>query len=117
MYVEDVIALIKALTIGEKIFENWNCGSVTEVSSIFWHLHKRAPHLADDFSRWVVANRKWDYMPFGTSAGGAATVDEFNDYWKMVAGQKRYESERQLKAKKRKGFENPIKPPKIYLTP
>jgi hypothetical protein len=97
--VEDVISLIKALTIGEKTIDKWNCGSVTQVSSIFWNLYERAPHLANDISRWVVENRKWDYMPFGTSAGGATTVDEYNQYWKGVEAKRKFEDEQQLEAK------------------
>jgi hypothetical protein len=79
--VEDIIALIKSLTIGEQIFPRWSAGSVSPVIRLFWRLHDLDPQRADIIAGWVVANTKNPYAPFGSMfSGGAKTVAEFRRY-------------------------------------
>jgi len=70
-------------------YKSWHCGSVTQ-------LHSRAPDLADDISKWVVANRKGNYMPFGTLACGATTATEFERYWKLATAQRYTNQQKEL---------------------
>jgi hypothetical protein len=79
--VEDIITLIKSLTIGEQVFPRWSAGSVSPVIRLFWRLYDLDPQWADVIAGWVVANTKNPYAPFGSMFnGGAKTVAEFRRY-------------------------------------
>jgi hypothetical protein len=79
--VEDIIALIKSLTIAEQVFPRWSAGSVSPVIRLFWRLYDLNPQRGDDIAGWIVSNTKNPYAPFGSMFnGGATTVAEFKRY-------------------------------------
>jgi hypothetical protein len=79
--VEDLVALIKSLTIGEHMFPYWSAGSVSPVIRLFWRLYDLDPNRADFIAGWVAANTKNPYLPFGSMFnGGAITVAEYRRY-------------------------------------
>jgi hypothetical protein len=79
--VEDIIALIKSLTIGEQVFPRWSAGSVSPVIRLFWRLCDLDFQRAGIIAGWVVANTKNPYAPFGSMFnGGAKSIAEFRRY-------------------------------------
>lgn len=78
---EDVVALIKSLTVAEGVFPGWSAGSVSPVIRLFWRLFELDPRWADLTAGWVVEHTRNPYLPFGSSVtGGAKTVAEFRHY-------------------------------------
>jgi hypothetical protein len=104
---EDIVALIKSLTIGEMVFPRWSAGSVSPVIRLFWRLYDLDPQQADVIAAWVVANTKNPYAPFGSMFnGGATTVAEFRRYkaesYRRAQENAEAEEERQRIAKENK---------------
>jgi hypothetical protein len=106
---EEILALIKSLTIGEQMFQSWSAGSVSPVIRLFWRLYDIKPAQADMIAEWVLANTKNPYLPFGSMfSGGAKTGAEFRrylaeSYWRAEENVLA-ERERQRMAKNSKGI-------------
>jgi len=107
--IEDLVALIKCLTIAERSFEGWKAGSVSPVIWLFRSLSGLDPNLADTVANWVLTHTENDYLPFGTMNLGAKSLAEYH-HLKEVASERakaRQEAEvyRQESARQRKAQE------------
>jgi hypothetical protein len=103
---EDLIALIKSLTVGEHIIPYWSAGSVSPVIRLFWRLHELNSQKADVMVGWILDNTTNTYLPFGSCCVEGRTVAEFtlNQLSRHAGSQKRInaEEERQRFAKAEK---------------
>ena len=61
---DDLIALIKALTVCERVFR-WRGGSVSSVIWIYRILERREPEMAHEVADWILARTSNRYLPFG----------------------------------------------------
>ncbi len=106
---EDVVALIKCLTIAEQVYDDWKAGSVSPVIWLFKNLSSREPEFSNNVADWVLANTENDYLPFGTMNLGAKSLVEFAQFKKLASERKsaRHEAEaqRQDSARERKAQE------------
>jgi hypothetical protein len=107
--IEDLVALIKCLTIAEQVFEGWGAGSVSPVIWLFRKLESLDPNLAEIVADWVLANTENYYLPFGTMNLGASSLNEHHHFKKLnIERVKRsYEAEKQRQetARQRKAQE------------
>jgi len=107
---EDMVALIKCLTITESIYDDWKAGSVSPVIWLFKNLSSREPELSNNVADWVLANTDNDYLPFGTMNLGAKSLIQFSQFKKLSSERKsarrEAESNRQDLAKERKAQES-----------
>jgi hypothetical protein len=106
---EDVVALIKCLTIAERIFDDWKAGSGSPVVWLYKRLTNLAPNITETVAEWVLSNTENHYLPFGTTNRGAKSLAEY-DRLKQSASERakaRYEAEvqRQESARQRKAQE------------
>ena len=62
---EDLVALVKALTVAEKQF-HWAGGSVSAVIWVFRELQQREPELSQQVAEWITSRTKNPYAPYGT---------------------------------------------------
>jgi hypothetical protein len=106
---EDLVALIKCLTIAERVFEDWKAGSVSPVIWLFRSLTSLNPNFAEIVADWVLANTDNNYLPFGTTNLGAKSLVEHARLKQSASerAQARYEAEvqRQESARQRKAQE------------
>ncbi|MBE3115776.1 hypothetical protein IMZ68_01090 [Candidatus Bathyarchaeota archaeon] len=106
---EDLVALIKCLTIAERVFEGWGAGSVSPVIWLFRRLASLDPNIAETNADWVLANTENYYLPFGTMNLGAKSLTEYHRFKQldMERVKKSYEAEnqRQEAARQRKAQE------------
>lgn len=63
---DDLIKLIKGLTIAEREF-NWTGGSVAGVIWVFKELQERDPPLAEQVGDWVRQQTRNEYAPSGSA--------------------------------------------------
>ena len=74
---EDLVALIKALTIAERRF-SWIGGSVSAVIRTFRQLEHRRPDMADLVADWILPRTSNPYCPFGSINYGAQSMVEYS---------------------------------------
>ncbi len=98
--IEEVIALIKCLTIVESIYDNWRAGSVSPVIWLFRYLSSREPELSKDVANWVLANTHNPYIPFGSHNYGARSMIELSLLEELSLERKRERLEAELERKK-----------------
>ena len=107
--IEDLVAIIKCLTIAERSFEGWKAGSVSPVIWLFRRLSGLDPNLADTIANWVLTHTENDYLPFGTVNLGAKSLAEYHRLKEVASerAQARREAEvhRQESARQRKAQE------------
>ena len=75
---DDVISLIKALTVAERDLPDFCCGSVSPVISLYRYLLETT---RDDFTElrdWIVAHTRNPYLPFGSSRYHPASLSEYH---------------------------------------
>lgn len=68
----DLMALIKTLTIAESLFEGWQGGSV---SAVIWLFNKYTSTDQNGLADWILRHTDNGYVPF--SNYGAKTLDEY----------------------------------------
>jgi hypothetical protein len=66
LVMEDLIALIKSLTIGERQFKGWRAGSVSPVIRLFGKLSSLDSPRAEEIAGWVLSHTDNPYLPYGT---------------------------------------------------
>lgn len=71
--VEDLVALIKAITLAESRFR-WAGGSVAAVIWIFRRLQDTDLHASEDTADWILSRTQNPYLPFGTDNCGARSL-------------------------------------------
>jgi len=94
---EDVVALIKCLTITEQVYDDWKAGSVSPVIWLFKNLSNREPEFSNTIADWVLANTENDYLPFGTMNLGAKSLIEFSRFKKLSSERKSAKRETEVK--------------------
>ena len=106
---EQIVALIKTLTVFEQRLPNFCAGSVSPVIWLFSKLPKRSSEDRTSVIDWVLAHTENSYLPFGTHNFGAKSLDEFLALSaravKNAAARSLAEKNRQLEAKARKATE------------
>jgi hypothetical protein len=106
---DDLVSIIKALTIGELEFTGWKSGSVSPVIRLFRKLCEIDPNQADIVAKWVLKHTANPYLPWGTMLTRAESLAEFHEFergqWERhlerKAEDKRQEEARQRNAQKR----------------
>ncbi len=63
---EEMISLIKSLTIAEKIVPGWKAGSVAPVVWLFRKLRERTKSDQKELSDWIVQHTENIYLPYGS---------------------------------------------------
>lgn len=106
LVVEDLIALIKSLTVGERQFNGWRTGSVSPVIRLFGKLSSHDSSRAEEIAGWVLSHTDNPYLPYGSNNHGAKSVEEYRKY-RLASRQKASaradaEEARKLEAKERK---------------
>ena len=103
---QEIIALIKALTVAEREVAEMKAGSVSPVIWLYRHLRQRFPGDYTELEEWILRQTDNDYLPWGTSNHGARSLDEFRRVSEKVAQRReerqRAEEQRQAEARKRK---------------
>src|SRR4029077_20989725 len=84
---QDLIYLIKALTMAEKEIPRWNAGSVSPVIRLFRKLLDVYPEDSNRIASWVLAHRVNEYLPWGTMRTDAETVEEFREFERWLNAQ------------------------------
>jgi hypothetical protein len=106
---EDLVALIKCLTIAEQALEGWGAGSVSPVIWLFRKLESIDSNFAETVADWVLANTENDYLPFGTMNLGAKSLIEYHRKKQLnlerVKASYKAEAHRQNSARQRKAQE------------
>lgn len=97
---EELIALIKCLTIAESVYDNWMAGSVSPVIWLFRHLSSRETELSNDVADWVLANTHNPYIPFGSHNYGAKSTIELSELRQLSLERQRERFEAELERKK-----------------
>ena len=97
---EELIALIKCLTIAESVYDNWMAGSVSPVIWLFRHLSSREPEVSNDVADWVLANTHNPYIPFGSDNFGARSTIELSIFRQLSKEGARERREAELARKK-----------------
>lgn len=106
---EDLVSLIKALTIGEREFKGWKSGSVSPVIRLFRKLCEVDPSQIDIVAKWILEHTTNPYLPWGTTRTQAKSIHEFREFeraqWEQnlerQAENNRQEEARQRNAEKR----------------
>lgn len=83
----NLMALIKTLTIAESLLEGWQGGSV---STVIWLFNKYAPLSSTDkdgLADWILRHTDNYYVPF--SNYGAKTLDEYHERRSKYLNEKR----------------------------
>jgi len=63
---EEIISLIKSLTIAEKTVPNWKAGSVAPVVWLFRKLRERTKSDQKELSDWIIQHTENIYLPYGS---------------------------------------------------
>jgi hypothetical protein len=81
-------ALIRGLVLFSQA-SGWSGGSVSPVISLYAVYVERFPLSEPSLTRWVVANRRNDYEPFGTIRhGNAGTLEELREHQRAKSVQR-----------------------------
>ncbi len=62
---EEIISLIKSLTIAEKVISGWKAGSVAPVVWLFRKLRERTKSDQKELSGWIIQHTENIYLPYG----------------------------------------------------
>lgn len=98
---ENLIALIKTLTIAEYVLKEWSAGSVSPVIWLYRKLAERNYPKIDDLTNWVLAHTDNHWVPF-TNFGGKS-IEEFKRNRDRWEAHKR-ENQRKEDERKRAGI-------------
>ena len=105
---QEIIALIKALTVTERDVAEMKAGSVSPIIWLYRHLRQKFPGQYIELEEWVLRQTDNDYLPWGTSNHGARSPDEFRQFSEQVAKRRqdrqRSEEQRQAEARKHKAI-------------
>ena len=82
---QEIIALIKALTVAERMVPELKAGSVSPVIWLYRHLRQRFPGEYTELEEWILRETVNNYLPWGTSNHGARSLDEFRRLSERVA--------------------------------
>jgi hypothetical protein len=94
---EELVSLIKCLTIIECNYDGWMAGSVSPVIWLFRKLSSFEPVFLHDVADWVLANTKNGYLPFGTMNLGAKSIVEFTQLKKLSSERRKTRHETEVK--------------------
>jgi hypothetical protein len=98
--VEQLSTLARGLVYAEESLPGWNGGSVSGVIWVFQAYQKQAPKNSDELANWILYHSTNNYVPYGTSRGGAKSVLEFKEHRKAKELH-RTQSERHAEAEHR----------------
>jgi len=106
---EQLVALIKTLTVFEQRLPNFNAGSVSPVIWLFRKLSERSSEDLTPVIDWVLAHTENPYLPFGTNNLSAKSLAELRVLSARAAersaARRSSEENRQLEAKTRRASE------------
>jgi hypothetical protein len=80
--VEQLSSLDRGLVFAEESLPGWNGGSVSGIIWVFQAYQKQAPTNSDELANWILQHSTNNYVPYGTSRGGAKSVSEFKEHRK-----------------------------------
>lgn len=106
---EDLVSLIKSLTIGEREFTGWKSGSVSPVIRLFRKLCDVNSTQADTLAPWIFDHTDNPYLPWEPTLSSAKSLAEFQEFergeWKGHAARqaelRKKEEARRRNAEKR----------------
>jgi hypothetical protein len=102
----DLLALIKAIVVAEKILSNWGAGSVSPAIWLFRIFEEKYPHGAGQLADWMLAHSNNGWLPYGSSNFGPKSLAEYKQHKREHDENKRSVAEsekaRELAAKQRK---------------
>lgn len=103
---QELVGLIKALTVAETALPNFRSGSVAPVIFLFRRLRERSTVEIDPLADWVLGHTDNNYLPWGCSNRGATSAAEYRDICRGISERKvavqAAESSRQSEASARK---------------
>lgn len=85
---QEVVGLIKALTVVETQIPNFRSGSVAPVIFLFRRLADRNTVAIDVLADWVLEHTDNNYLPWGCSNRGATSAAEYRDICRRVSERK-----------------------------
>jgi len=112
MPTDDLIALIKGLTIAEN-HNNWIGGSVSSVIWTFRELQRRDGKLAMELAEWILPRSYNPYVPFGSHNWGAESLEEYFEkfrdrerkrargYMEQIRSEREAEEQRKIRGEQR----------------
>lgn len=74
---DEVVSLVKALTVAERDLPNFRCGSVSPVISLYRFLLDSTHEDFTELRDWVLAHTRNQYLPFGSSRWRPASLAEY----------------------------------------
>lgn len=100
---EQLWSLARGLVFAEESLPGWNGGSVSGVIWVFQAYQKQVPTNSDELADWILQHSTNNYVPYGTSRGGAKSVSEFKENRKAkelhrIQSAKHIEAEQHCKA-------------------
>ncbi len=105
---QEIVALIKALTVTERDVPQMNAGSVSPVIWLYRHLRQRFPGEYTELEKWILQHTNNDYLPWGTSNHGARSLDEYRRLSEQVQQRREErrtaEEKRQAESQERKAW-------------
>lgn len=103
---DDLIGLIKVLTVAERNFPEFKAGSVSPVIWLYRFLRQNHPFEYTELEEWVLGHTENNYLPWGHSNHGAKSLDEYRQLAQYVADRRNTiherEEARQTDARQRK---------------
>ena len=105
MNTEDLVGLIKSLTIAEEILTGWGAGSVSPVIWLYKKLEQRKPEDMDVITDWILKNTNNEWSPFSLKLGARSLKElkEFRkEYYKTKTEKENEELNRRIKAAERR---------------
>jgi len=103
---DDLIGLIKVLTVLERDFPEFKAGSVSPVIWLYRFLRQNHPCEYTELEEWILGHTDNNYLPWGHSNHGAKSLDEYRQLVQYVADRRNairgQDEARQTDARQRK---------------
>ena len=75
---DELVCLIRGLTLAEKLLSGWMGGSVSGVIWTFRELENRKEQNSNELAGWILSITENSYAPFGSSNFRAKSISEYN---------------------------------------
>lgn len=85
---QDLVGLIKALTVAETTLPHFRSGSVAPVIFLFRRLAERNTVEMDPLADWVLGHTDNNYLPWGCANRGATSAAEYRDICRQISERK-----------------------------
>jgi len=85
---QELIGLIKSLTMAEVTLPNFRAGSVAPVIFLYRRLGERNTVEMNPLADWILSHTHNDYLPWGCSNHGATSIAEYQDLCHRISERK-----------------------------